>query len=120
MRAPSHYNPAARPDLPRSKHPASKTATRRRPPPDQDSRISGDGTLGSSPEALEDGWTSTTTGVHLPPPTWATGNDKTAAQVVDGGGGLEAVVKATGLRTLENVLRLIDPAILEQARQNDE
>jgi len=40
--------------------------------------------------------------------------------VVDGGGGLEAVVKATGLRTLENVLRLIDPAILEQARQNDE
>jgi len=29
------------------------------------------------------------------------------------------VIEATGLRTRENVLRLIDPAILEQALQND-
>jgi len=33
---------------------------------------------------------------------------------------MEAVIAATGLRTLENVLRAIDPAILDQARQNDE
>ena len=32
---------------------------------------------------------------------------------------MQAVLEATGLRTLENVLRLIDPAILDKARQND-
>jgi hypothetical protein len=47
------------------------------------------------------------------------GNDKTAALVVAEGGGLQAVIDATGLRTRENVIRLIDPAILEQALDND-
>jgi hypothetical protein len=32
---------------------------------------------------------------------------------------MQALIEATGLRTRENVLRLIDPAILERARQND-
>jgi hypothetical protein len=32
---------------------------------------------------------------------------------------MQAVIEATGLRTRENVFRLIDPAILERARQND-
>ncbi len=32
---------------------------------------------------------------------------------------MQAVIEATGLRTRANVLRLIDPAILERARQND-
>jgi hypothetical protein len=46
-------------------------------------------------------------------------NDDAAARVVAGGGGMQAVIEATGLRTRENVLRVIDPAILEEARQND-
>ena len=46
-------------------------------------------------------------------------NDDAAARVVAGGGGMQAVIETTGLRTRENVLRLIDPAILEEARQND-
>jgi len=32
---------------------------------------------------------------------------------------MKAVIEATGLRTSENVLRLIDPEILKQAVQND-
>ena len=47
------------------------------------------------------------------------GHDKTAARVVEAGGGLEDIITATDLRTRENVLNLVDPAILEQARQND-
>jgi len=46
-------------------------------------------------------------------------NDDAAARVVAAGGGMQAVIEATGLRTRENVLRLIDPAILDEARQND-
>jgi len=46
-------------------------------------------------------------------------NDDTAARVVAGGGGMQAVIEATRLHTQENVDRLIDPAILEHARQND-
>ncbi len=45
--------------------------------------------------------------------------DTTAVRIVEAGGGMEAVIEATGVRTRENVLRLIDPAILERARQND-
>ncbi len=45
--------------------------------------------------------------------------DKAADRVVAAGGGIEAVIEATGLRMRENVLRLIDPAILKRARQND-
>jgi hypothetical protein len=48
-----------------------------------------------------------------------TGNDETAARVVAAGGGLQAVIDATGLRTRENVLNLIDPVILKQAFDND-
>jgi hypothetical protein len=32
---------------------------------------------------------------------------------------MQAVIDATGLRTLENIVRLIDPAILKQALDND-
>jgi len=46
-------------------------------------------------------------------------HDETAAGVVAEGGGVQAVIEATGLRTLENVVRLIDPAILKQAFDND-
>jgi hypothetical protein len=46
-------------------------------------------------------------------------NDDTAARVVAAGGGMQAVIAATGLRTRENVLGLIDPAILVQALDND-
>jgi hypothetical protein len=46
-------------------------------------------------------------------------NDDTAARIVDTGGGIEAVVEATGLRTRENVLGLIDPVILVRAFDND-
>ena len=46
-------------------------------------------------------------------------NDDTAARVVASGGGMRAVIDATGLRTLENVVSLIDPAILKQALDND-
>jgi hypothetical protein len=46
-------------------------------------------------------------------------SDDTAAAVVASGGGIEAIVEATDLRTRENVLRLIDPAILVRAFAND-
>jgi hypothetical protein len=42
-----------------------------------------------------------------------------AAHVVAAGGGMQAVIDSTGLRTLENVVGLIDPAILKQALDND-
>jgi hypothetical protein len=45
--------------------------------------------------------------------------DETAARVVAAGGGSEAVIEATGLRTLENAARLIDPAIHTRAFDND-
>jgi len=47
------------------------------------------------------------------------GHDQTAAQVVAQGGGIQAVIDATDLRSLDNVVRLIDPAILTQAYDND-
>jgi hypothetical protein len=46
-------------------------------------------------------------------------NDDTAARVVAAGGGMKAVIDATGLHTRENVLGLIDPAILVRALDND-
>ena len=46
-------------------------------------------------------------------------SDEKAARVVADGGGMQAVIEATGLRTRENVVRLIDPAILRQALDND-
>ena len=46
-------------------------------------------------------------------------NDESAARAVAAGGGMEAVIEATGLRTLENVVRLIDPVLLKQAYDND-
>jgi hypothetical protein len=46
-------------------------------------------------------------------------HDLTAARVVAEGGGIQAVIDATDLRTLDNVVRLIDPAILKQAYDND-
>jgi hypothetical protein len=47
------------------------------------------------------------------------GHDQTAARVVAEGGGIEAIIDATDLRTLENVVTSIDPAILTQAYDND-
>jgi hypothetical protein len=38
---------------------------------------------------------------------------------VAAGGGLQAVIDATGLRTVDNVVRLLDPVILKQALDND-
>jgi hypothetical protein len=46
-------------------------------------------------------------------------HDLTAARVVAEGGGIEAVLEATDLRTLENVVNSIDPAILVRAYDND-
>jgi hypothetical protein len=46
-------------------------------------------------------------------------NDHSAARAAAAGGGMQDVIDATGLRTLENVVRLIDPAILKQALDND-
>ena len=46
-------------------------------------------------------------------------NDDVAASVVAEGGGIQDVIEATDLRTLENVTNLIDPAILKQAMDND-
>jgi len=46
-------------------------------------------------------------------------NDDVAASVVAEGGGIQDVIEATDLRTLENVTNLIDPAILKQALDND-
>jgi len=46
-------------------------------------------------------------------------NDERAAAVVEAGGGMEAVVAATGLRTRANVFRTIEPAILVQALVTD-
>ena len=46
-------------------------------------------------------------------------NDETADKVVAAGGGIAAVVDATGLRTDENVRRLIDSDIVARADLND-
>jgi hypothetical protein len=46
-------------------------------------------------------------------------NDELAAGAVEAGGGVEAVIEATGLRTRENVLRAIDPTILVRAFDNN-
>jgi hypothetical protein len=45
--------------------------------------------------------------------------DEIAARVVAEGGGMQEVIDATGLRTLENVVRGVDPAILTGAYDND-
>jgi hypothetical protein len=49
---------------------------------------------------------------------WSRG-DEIAAAVVAEGGGIEAVIAATGSRTLENVVSTIDPALVKQAYDND-
>jgi hypothetical protein len=40
--------------------------------------------------------------------------DRAAAAAVKAGGDMQAVIEATGMRTRENVLRNIDPAILAE------
>jgi hypothetical protein len=47
------------------------------------------------------------------------GSDDLAERAVCAGGGIEAVIEATSLHTRENVLRLIDPAILVRAFENE-
>jgi hypothetical protein len=46
-------------------------------------------------------------------------SNELAEGAVATGGGIEAVIEATGLRTRENVLRLIDPVILVRAFDNE-
>jgi hypothetical protein len=46
-------------------------------------------------------------------------SDDLAERAVAAGGGIEAVLEATGLRTRENVLRLIEPTILVRALENE-
>jgi len=46
-------------------------------------------------------------------------SDELAAGAAESGGGLDALIEATGLRTLENLVRNIDPAILVRAYDND-
>lgn len=46
-------------------------------------------------------------------------HDVTALRVVGEGGGIQAVIDATDLRSLDNVVRLIDPEILTRAYDND-
>jgi hypothetical protein len=46
-------------------------------------------------------------------------NDDLAADVVAAGGGTEAVIETTRLRTYENMLTLINPTIVVQALDND-
>ena len=48
-----------------------------------------------------------------------TGSDDRAVGAVAAGGGIEGVIEATGLRSRENVLRLIDAAVLVRAFEND-
>lgn len=45
--------------------------------------------------------------------------EERAALAVAAGGAMRAVIEATGLRTRENVLALVDPEILERAQEND-
>jgi hypothetical protein len=47
------------------------------------------------------------------------GNDELAGRVVTEGGGLQEIIEVTGLRTRENVLRLIDPVTLVEALDNE-
>jgi hypothetical protein len=46
-------------------------------------------------------------------------SDELAARAAEGGGGIKALIEATGLRTLENLVGNIDPAILVHAYDND-
>jgi hypothetical protein len=46
-------------------------------------------------------------------------SDDLAERAVEAQGGIDAVIEATGLRTLDNVVRAIDPAILVRAYDND-
>jgi lambda repressor-like predicted transcriptional regulator len=46
-------------------------------------------------------------------------SDELAAGAAESGGGLDALIEATSLRTLENLVRNIDPAILVRAYDND-
>jgi lambda repressor-like predicted transcriptional regulator len=46
-------------------------------------------------------------------------SDELAAGAAESGGGIDALIEATGLRTLENLVRNIDPAILVRAYDND-
>jgi len=45
--------------------------------------------------------------------------DDIAERVIGQGGGMQEVLEATGLRSLENVVKCIDPAILKGAYDND-
>jgi hypothetical protein len=58
-------------------------------------------------------------GVLLTRADLRSGSDQLAERAVASGGGIEAVIEATGLRTGENVLRSIDPVILVRAFDNE-
>lgn len=46
-------------------------------------------------------------------------NDELAEEVVSAGGGLEEVIEATGLRTWQNVYRLINAQVMQRAQANE-
>jgi hypothetical protein len=46
-------------------------------------------------------------------------SDELAERAAEDSGGIDALIEATGLRTLENLVRRIDPAILVRAYDND-
>ena len=64
-------------------------------------------------------WTSVTPAGRPPRADRYSRSDEIAAEVVAAGGGMQAVIEATNLRTLENVVGGIDPAILKRALDND-
>lgn len=114
-----------RPELRREQQPATEpnrqpAATRRRSRREGGRilNISG-GDLGSSQAAYEAWLDERDARVPLTRADLHSHSDRVAASAVAAGGGMQAVIEATGLRTRENVLRLIDPAILDRARQND-
>jgi len=72
------------------------------------------------PYTDEDAWRDER---NAPRPAWTRADrhsthEVTAARVVDAGGGIQAVIEATELRTLNNVADL-DPVILTRAFDND-
>jgi hypothetical protein len=114
-----------RPELRRERKLATESerqagATRGRSHPERGRRVNIAGAeLGSSQRAYEALLNEHDARLPLTRADLPSAADRAAADAVATGGGMQAVIEATGLRTLANVLRLIDPAILERACQND-
>ena len=107
--------PAPSAELGREEQPA---AERKRPPAAARSAREG-GRILSSADGEPHSQDEQEAPLLLPRGDLHSGAEHAAARAVLAGGGMQAVIEASGLRSLENVLRLIDPAILARARQND-